>query len=136
MRLRLLLLAPCAVLACYLQGQDSGHCANTAALATTLPFCHKYVSVYPSACLPNEYPAFPNHTATRKDNWVQAQATGTISRRIEIETTNGGGFTLRASLCACPLLRAAARLTLPAPPPLCPPQSPGRAPWAASWCTF
>ncbi len=93
---------------CVLQGQDSGHCVPTAGIAALLPFCAPYVSLYPSACLPNEYPNFPNHTAKRKDAWVQAQVEQVIARRLAIENTNGQGFSLRAfgaagwCLCVCP----------------------------------
>ena len=88
--------APRRAACCVLQGQDSGHCVPTAGIAALLPFCAPYVSLYPSACLPNEYPNFPNHTALHKDAWVKAQVELVVARRLAIEDTNGQGFTLRA----------------------------------------
>ena len=94
--LALLALLLAAARACQLQGQDSGHCVPTAAAASLLPFCAPYVTLYPSVCLPNEHAAFPNHTAARKDAWVQAQVGQVVARRLSIEDTNGQGFTLGA----------------------------------------
>ena len=133
--------------ACYLQGQDSGHCVSTSGIAALLPFCGSTVSAYPSVCLPNEYPTFPNHTATSKDRWVQAQVSKTVERRLAIENTNGEGFTLRAFLggrfcwrCFLRLAPTAPRARAHTPPPFPPRlplwQCPTRARRAASSFTF
>ncbi len=117
-RLLALLLAASGALratCCVLQGQDSGHCVPTAQAAALLPFCAPYVSLYPSACLPNEYPNFPNHTALRKDAWVQAQVQEVIARRLDIEKTNGDGFKLCAWACAGVAARMLLAHSLPSP---------------------
>jgi hypothetical protein len=84
-------------LACFIQGQDSGHCVPTAGIEKTLPFCAKYVGLYPSTCLPNEYPQFPNHTASQKDQWIKKFVTDTIEHRLLVEKENGANMKLRAS---------------------------------------
>lgn len=83
---------------CYIQGQDSGYCTSTAKIETTLPFCGKYVKLYPSACLPKEYDYYPNMTALSKDRWVQRQAENTIARRSQVERDNGANGGLRESI--------------------------------------
>ena len=80
---------------CFIQNQDSGYCAKTSNIESVLPFCGKYVKVYPSVCLPKEYSYYPNSTAKSKDTWVERQSTSTISRRSEVEKENGYGVTLR-----------------------------------------
>jgi hypothetical protein len=121
--LALLLLLP-AARACVLQGQDSGHCVPTSAAAALLPFCAPYVTLYPSVCLPNEYAAFPNHTATAKDAWVRAQVGAVVARRLDIENTNGQGFTLRACSCGAQPPRCKAPRRRLSPCALCPPPRP------------
>jgi hypothetical protein len=107
-------LLPRSSTACYIQGYDSGYCANTegaaaADIAVKIPFCAEYVTAYPSVCLPLEYPYFPNHTATAKDAWVNEQVYQTVTRRQAIEETNGDKFELRASRArAAPAAAAAA----------------------------
>ncbi len=47
--------------------------------------------------MPNEYPQFPNHTASQKDQWIKKFVTDTIEHRLLVEKENGANMKLRAS---------------------------------------
>ena len=140
--LLLLLLLLNGATSCFIQNQDSGYCAKTSNIETVLPFCGKYVKVYPSVCLPKEYSYYPNSTAKSKDTWVQGQSTSTIARRSEVEKENGYGVPLRECHNTYPFLffpvLGLLSLTILFTPPrthtCC--QCPMTARQGAFWCTF
>lgn len=83
---RLLILAACAAasIGCYIQGVDSGVCVDPSEVARRAPFCAK--SVHYRACVPKEYPWFPNHTLGAKDGWIAGTFDRVKKRRLLIES--------------------------------------------------
>lgn len=73
--------------ACVLQGHDSGVCVDADVVASRAPFCSGVISY--RACVPKEYPWFPNHTLSKKDAWIADTLASVKARRLSIE---GGAF--------------------------------------------
>jgi hypothetical protein len=111
----LLLLLPLPPnLACYIQGQDSGTCVDTATIlkdpeAAKMPFCGPLLR-YPSVCLPKTYKLFPNNTWAAKDAWLHDFYDTTVNRLQQIEDAFKAGSVATLNLCALlPCCRDAAR---------------------------